>query len=1066
MISDTKVFPRWVKDPLYSCVKNFLQKRWDLIKQEGDLVDRNLAEDRYQGMSPASFIIESTHTTPDGVERACLIRRDRQFTRVDMVIEKVNLRQVFDDQKVSYDTIMNKDDFIKKFKQNAVQGKLFYLTWRNGFGICISREEAQTLTKADELFNNVFFEELILNIEDNVNPETLVTGTVVINDKALNPSVIQVFIIEDVIEVLQLDKIHHNFPPTMIAKRGEQVRHLMSLTVADDDVTANVNLVFTTSDGRVACSKSPNNLESVFDFIRGSSTAELTDTITIDMSTNYNGKIFTQKAVIQVTIAQDTLSSLKLTGYPVTVSCPSGMKMALVIKGTLNDAPINFSQAPSNLTSMLYGINLVSKGLYNGGLLYVGLVNKIVQPNEVFKDLVKGQFGYNEGSNAYKATAFIETEIVQPRTQYTQLDLVEPLVTTLSGVMNTEGELSYKVSCEGKVVPNTNLDYLNGVLGARRLLEIQTTRSVDKVAYKLIKDSGVPGQTIYDDVIFSTSYINPNGLLFERNDKLKVEVKKASSVQVVKTQPDIINVNKYDIGALPFKVLVNGDDVTPYLIVNITDSTNQIRKPLSNPSSLRAWQVLNVLSNGGQVSVTFTFTTVVDGVNYSSDFIQKFNLAKWTGKDTVFIPNPVTINGKSGDKGSITGYLYYQDKLAGSSASIVQSSTSLIPGFTLEPLKQGNPLVLNYLLSGTGSNGVSHLAISRNGSSADADVALIDINTTILPDDGVKLNVQGINNTKVYELGLIPSTITYQGNSVPLNDPRVTLTLKALNQPDGILVMDGVDSAGTKIRYRVNTDIPMGTTLGIDSEVDLVFKPDATTALNRAAQTLINVARMIVTSINVNLLSTPIAPNQTDKVIQVKFTDQTNTPILGGKLDTILFTSVNETFPIIDDFKNGMREVDRINQPGVYEFTISTSNFGGGIVMNLKMLIGGVSVAATNIDTPWIVAQQPLLFTGVNSPVGVQNVKTTVRFNLTQVRKPSSTVPINAKTIEVVDFDQVGIKSYSNLKRLDDNGNYSVDITSAGQIGNSFMNLKFNTPEGLTQSDFPWLGRLEFTFTR
>ena len=95
--NEHKVFPKKINDPLFSIVKQFFKQRHEIVNEQGNIVDRHLADTRYSDLKPEDFMIESVYTDDDGSKKICLVKRDKSFARVDIPVSTVNLLTIAKD---------------------------------------------------------------------------------------------------------------------------------------------------------------------------------------------------------------------------------------------------------------------------------------------------------------------------------------------------------------------------------------------------------------------------------------------------------------------------------------------------------------------------------------------------------------------------------------------------------------------------------------------------------------------------------------------------------------------------------------------------------------------------------------------------------------------------------------------------------------------------------------------------------------------------------------------------------------------------------------------------------
>lgn len=838
-----KAIDKWVRDPLFSIVKRFLNERLKIVREEGDLTDRILAEDRYLGMSPNDFIIESVLTGPDGVKRVCLVNKTRHFARVDMPVsgDKITLKEVLYDQDVNFVIVLNKDDFIDKFKKGQVQNKMLYLAWRNTYGFCVKNEDALDMKVISSLMKDIFFEHMSLERVDEttIDPETLTSGTVTLKDDVIPDSLLHVFIIENIMEELGIGKIKVEMATSYGGTRGGVIRAPITLTLNEQDITAAATITFTSPNHRIHFDRSTNKLECIFSIIRGSRTTILTENAVMQISYNGPEGVAVKDVPLVFTIHKDMVTEMTIHGHPVTMDVPSGMKMGIVVTGMISTEYIKFTLIPGTLRSMIYGINLNRKGDYSGGPLFVGPVSAVPPADGRLYDLVTGMFSHEKDGKITYGQVFIEIDIVQPRTQYTGLDELNIFKGVLIGQKDRGKVYAYSVSAEGVEVPGDSLVYDLGAMGSQGIANMLGPASNKTNIVGFVKEGSAPGLAVEETVQVRVGYPK-NGLYYERVDPLTLKCFKPSDVQLVRVALPLVNLKKYDTAPLPFMVIVNGVNVTATVGHGVTEATNQVRRPVGYTIGPEfACQVLNVIGEGGKVKAVYNVDMMVDGAMNRYSFDQEYMLEKWTGNDTVFVPDTVAVKGKTGTSGKITGRMYYKDVLAGQTPALTAEST-FIPGFAISPIQgSGNVTTINYYFTGTGSSGRSVLKIARKANPDPLDIATLNVDAIIIPVDGFSDVIAGETTVKTMKSTQVLYALEYDGVPVPVNDPRVTLTMVPPAEYVDKLSISTTNTTGFTVY--VNMTVPVGETVPVGVTIELDFRPDGNTVIRRTRSTLLKI---------------------------------------------------------------------------------------------------------------------------------------------------------------------------------------------------------------------------------
>ncbi|QDB70331.1 hypothetical protein CF8_0161 [Aeromonas phage CF8] len=1057
MAIEKKVFPRWIRDPLFTPIKQFLNKQLALINKEGTLTERLLAKERYQGMKPEDFVAEDIDHGSDGVNRFCLVRRNKQFARVDLNLEQVRLRDIFIDQSVSYLTINTMGDFIYQFKQGNVQGKVLYLVWRDAFGVCLDNNQLLDLQKTDELFKHIFFDELSLERVDEptIDPDTLTSGVVRIKDRTCSDELVHVFVTENIIEQLALDRLVDNFPPTLMGRRGDTLRHALKIMIGDEDVTGRATINYSTGQQRINCSTTGNKLESVFKIIRGNKTQETMETITIDISVEFMGELFTKQTQIAVRIVSDIPSQLTLMGYPVEVTVPCGKQIGVVVKGFVNGSQINFTQMPSFLTSMVSNTTLNNFGAYRGGVLYLGTCNPVVEEGQQLLDLVKGQFTYISANVTHTASVFVDLVInpVDPNFPVLVNDRLEP--SAFSGEVDTLGEFFYVNSLGGVVIPTASLDIPNGELGTRRLIRFTGT-TPDKIQYMLVNGTNGAGEIETDTVVFSVRYIDQNtGLVYTRQDQITPTVITPSDIKLIPLTTANIIASKYESGKFPFRLLINGkEDYSKITDIAINDPNGFVRKTLFAERPFGEWQVLDTGDTEQTSSVEFTVSLNIDNGVRTVKGIKAFTVNAWQGGELGVIPNAVLLKGKAGD-GGITRYSFFnEDQFANAAVQFISEQSAIPPQLSFNPISVRNPefVEASYQLH-TQGNYSGDLVFSLGDDTDPLEGISVGLTANIEAGEELFFVVPGITTAKPLLPGEVLCQITYKGANIPINDPRVRLDVTPVGIAQGVISIGERTAIGFNFISLID-NVPMGGNIHYELIVEMSFVDEEGKTQTRTKEAVIELKRDRFTTTSGIVLTNPIKPVVSDQAILMNLTDPDGDPLLGVVLESVIFGNQVDMLGPIQSYRNNMVERRGPATLGNYEFKITTNHFGGMGLVSLKVRVGGEIVT---VIVPDIVVEPAVInVTMLNSGIAVNNIQSVINFKLFQDKLNNFNSPVIMKRIENLVFDTDYFNEVNNIQIVDNGGNYRLEVISAGMVGKGEILFDLITSENNNTKEVSW----------
>lgn len=1038
----SKEFPRWVRDPLYAPVKRYLQERLKIIAEQGDLVDRQLAEMRYQGTNPEDFVIESVNTGKDGVKRVCLIRRNRHFARVDLILVPVRLRDVLTELKIPVTPILTLPDFIEGFKKGEVQGKTLYLSWRDSIALCMNNDELLDLAKTNEVLGDIFFKKMTLNRESEttIDIENLDSGLVTIEDDAIGSENIILFVNELVSNELGTNRLEHNFPKVLTEQRGKEVRHLMKITLAGEDITTNASVTFSTATGRVICKTTPNKLESVFSVIRGSSTQVLTEDITVTISYTKDGKTLTSQPKIRFDIQKDTASALLVTATPSVMVVPTGTQVSVVVTCSLNGSAVKPTTIPSRLTSLLGNVTLNIQGEKDGGILYVGWVTTPITVAHV-TDILQGFFAYALGTVVHTANCFVETEIVPAIPDYGKLVEQDLTPGVLQGELNATGFFTLEVTKNGDIVPVNELNIpLNTLVGGKQLITFSRTTPT-RVYYELVKNSGIKGVQAEDSILLDYAFTDDDGVLWSGRSELEVVVDFPSDVETVPNSPDDIIVERYEQGPLPFKVMIDGVNQTHlYRLMGTRGADGYIRDSLDGISNDKAWMVLGRADNDIVVPTRFTGEIDVNGVVNRIEYVKNFLVKRYDGPAYLSIPANLSVTGKVGDRGEFEFCLYNEDQRFNLDAVYAPSQSGNQDIMQFNPFGERNDqrIKLKYQLVKEGTTQV-RIGYTKPGITPALDTcAFVTVDVIAEPADGVVVNVPTAPIWRPFLDNELPLELTYNNVNVPLTDSRVTIDVKFKGYED--YEISYIDIFDDHLVYHVDKDCGF-VPENIECTFTVKFIDSDGVTNTKIVDGLVTLVREAFTQLTLTPVDGPLYPIAEQRAHFKLLGD--GEPIPGAVFKSLRMKYRDPSLPVLYGYSNILHLVD--NSQGLYDFSVTTTHLGGKFYPELVLTVGGTDFTVTNTDD-FEAESQPVVTRAVAEGNAILNVKTKLSFSLMQDEYNDPEKPVEMISVTEPVGDVNFVKTVNNLVMVAP-GDYTVDVVSTGQEGNTEITFKLTKYE-------------------
>lgn len=1027
--NEHKVFPKKINDPLFSIVKQFFKQRREIVNEQGNLVERYLADTRYSDMKPEDFMIESVYTDDDGSRKICLVKRDKSFARVDIPVSTVNLLTIAKDFNREVVVCNTLTDFKNKFNRKEVQGKLLNLVWRNALGYCVKHEDAFGLAKFNELMGDVFFEQTEFYREDEtyISKNELTSGGVLITDDSVGTEPVHLFVEELVQEQLDLNTVTDNFPSSLSGKRGEEVRFTNLFTVNGIDVTAKTELTYRSKNGYIYGKQSPNKLESVFTFIKGSSSSVLNDEVEISINVIHDDYIFSKVVTVGFVINQDEASVLVVSAQTESIRTSTLYKLGIVVKCQVNGTEVIPDTYPNWLTCKLTNDKYTLDKTWKDGLLYTGVPTTILADyNSSFKDLIIGEFSY-QGN---KCNLFVELEVVKPLGEQEQLELVNLEPVLIKGEKGDIGSITYQVKLNDTLVALNQCGVNIGLVGQRQLINV-TEVDAGRFEYEIVQDSNSPGMIITDTINFGLKYPASNGELYSRTDKLNVEVIKVSTVDLRPRTSFNKTVTKYQKGPLPFQVYINGNESSDK-IRSVTVENSETSPVIINLDPWTIKETWIVVDGGTQTSlqtVDFKFKILVDGIEKESSWEQEFEILGYTGPDLALIPGTKDIEGRELESGEFDICVYNKRERINNRVLYKPELSTLHPNVTFSGLKKVTDqfITIGYSLIEQGSVTSILRCIDPNEPGLLGELNVI---TDISPSYPLKVTMDGVVSIESYLSNKLNVSVVYNGIGVSLNDPRVSVNV---NLSSNEVFVKSIEPNG--IILETTKSVPMGE---VDiSEIDLEVKLlDGVSLYRKEVGGLVQVTRKVITGITVELLTNNFTAS-TKQAITYKLKDQTGSYIYNARTAGVGYINDNSELPTIIGTDSFIELVDPVN--GIYQSHLMLSHLGGNGGFIISVNLGG-TVAKSDKNEIEVNPTIPKV-TDVTDGIAVLNVNSDIDFTVKLDKYNDPNVPLNTDVIGNISFDPTYIHTVSKGLKLVEDGRYRINVSSTGKIGETELRV-------------------------
>lgn len=670
-----RVNKKVINDPLYTPVNKFLQNRIVELEADGNKEEElALAKERYNGLIAGDLVIENPVRFQDGITRVCFVSRKTGFARVDVDIKRVPVEDIVEDFGLTIVEVEDIEALKTLVKTNDKEAVLLKLKWKNTYGVLLTQDAAKTINGPMAAFGELFFENYTTERESltSIDYETLESGVVKISDASCHDSTYPLFIQELVLEETKLPEITSNLPTEITTRRGKTFEIPNTFWFnGTEDITLTADVRLTTGSGYTIPKRSDDLLKIEGETIFGSATEPTEDKIIVRVMHMYNGRPVYKTFTIKVVIEIDDTGDLTFLIDPETLTIMNGGDAEVHITPLYKGEKFEILIPPLELVSKNHWTTLkYDHTTADGALVYMGKGNAPIGPDETEKrDICSQEFEHD----GVTATAYVNIIMVKPDT-LPQLE-IEAFTGTARGYINDTGVVDLVVSFKGQKLDNKDLNIKTGVQGQQGLINITEVMS-EGLAFKLIKDSGKPGEPISETVPISLRYRGPDRITYTKVLNLNVVVDRLSEIKIEIVGDQPIATGKYDYTSFPVKVTLNGKNATADMNnLNIVDQKNYL--VLEDTNNKRV-QCLGTGKTDETIKVKFVWTQMYDGINHQHEQEVQYLVKAWTGGTVVIIPQSHEMTGRSDENGSVA-FKVYDDRTDITATAVLMADRTTMP---------------------------------------------------------------------------------------------------------------------------------------------------------------------------------------------------------------------------------------------------------------------------------------------------------------------------------------------------------------------------------------------------
>lgn len=821
MEDQVKINKKCIKDPLYAPIIKFLNARLSTLKKEGPEDEYILAQERYEGLVSGDLVIENPIVFDDGRIQACFVARKTGFARVDVIIDPVPIKDVFDAFSFEPERVESLEEFVNKVNLGEGSNKTFYLEWLGTYAVVLTEETVKTEYGAMEAMEDIFFQQYETDDNGSIDLDTYQSGTITITDPSVSQTEIPLFIEERVKTQLDLTTLRTNLPESVLTERGDHFSIPLTVWFGSDEVTKEVAIRLSTNNGYAIPLLGENQQSIGGEIIYGSAASSIDETLVVRISYVYKERTYTGTFKTTLKIQQDPQFDLVFEVTPEEIVASKDDIVQVTVKTRYKDELISPMYPAETLSSNNnWGELTLVEQKTSGEIIYSGKITGIVDPSLEFeRALYTGSFRHQVDGRVIIAPVYFNMKLIKPETK--------PILSMVSfdneikGEYLEEGIINVEIDYNEEPLSPTNLELRLGVKGTKELVRLDSLTE-EGIKYTIVKDPVDNGVFLDDNFEVVMSYTNESGVRQTITEQVSVTAYKPSEVSISPITDDPISINRYGTGAFPFKVIINGEDKsTDIKSLTVKDSKNYIRIYQST-----GYQCLSTATIVSQTTVTFTWKQTYDNEVHTLTGTKVFSVNPYKGGKIAVVPNTIQTLGYVGDYWQTEVKVYNQDADITKNAvynrakSVVPSNMKLVN--TYYNSVSGN-IILQYSKTSVGVSTGSAVFTSGVVTLPTADqMGTVSITARVSEARVIKVISQGENIEGRYmKDSFIPLSISFANKEISLLDPNLTITLA--NNDDNTETITKVDEDGVTVKYTllsINGESSGGTSLNLSYNDD------------------------------------------------------------------------------------------------------------------------------------------------------------------------------------------------------------------------------------------------------
>ncbi|QZA70686.1 hypothetical protein AH04_211 [Erwinia phage AH04] len=186
-----------INDPVFLSARKFMQDRLAKLEAQGPSSELDLEKARYTGLTAKDVQIEPPVSFEDNIVRCCFVSRKTGFLRADILVEHVDVSEIFTEFSVAVTEYADTDTFIAKVQSGEQAEGVVFIRDKAIYGIVLAEADANP-DEVMRIMGDIYWDKITVNTSDVIDDETKSGGTFSIEAINIDTTQGNLYIIEQI----------------------------------------------------------------------------------------------------------------------------------------------------------------------------------------------------------------------------------------------------------------------------------------------------------------------------------------------------------------------------------------------------------------------------------------------------------------------------------------------------------------------------------------------------------------------------------------------------------------------------------------------------------------------------------------------------------------------------------------------------------------------------------------------------------------------------------------------------------------------------------------------------